>query len=250
VPATSTLPTPVATEPAATSPVATEPTAAEDPRIAPVVTEVLEVLLERDLAEDALAPVTLAELFARIPVPAEDVEAAVHHLATRADATVDATGIGLTAPGRVHARTAVRRHRLVERMLADLVGLEWWKVHHEAARFVGVISADVEAKLSEQLGDPGTCPHGNPIPGSGNQPRHPDAVLLADAPIGPVHVVRITETLEGDDEALQLLQNCGFLPGRDAEIKDRRDGWVEVAGTVHDAAFPHHIAAHTYVAPR
>jgi DtxR family transcriptional regulator, Mn-dependent transcriptional regulator len=216
----------------------------------PTVTEVLEVLLERDLAGADLPPVTLAELRARIPVPADDVEAAVAHLVARADAQPVAGGIELTGPGREHARTAVRRHRLVERMLADLVGLEWWKVHHEAARYHGVISADVEAKLVEQLGDPGTCPHGNPIPGSRHQPQHPDAVLLADAPIGPVHVVRITETLEGDDEALQLLQNCGFLPGRDAEVKDRRDGWVEVAGAAHDAAFPHHIAVHTYVAPR
>jgi DtxR family transcriptional regulator, Mn-dependent transcriptional regulator len=250
VPVTSTVP------PAAEA----EATAADDRAAGPggpVVTEVLEVLLERDLAGPDFAPVTLAELLERIPVPAADVEAAVAHLVARADAQPIAGGIELTAggielteTGREHARTAVRRHRLVERMLADLVGLEWWKVHHEAARYDGVISADVEAKLIEQLGDPGTCPHGNPIPGSRNQPQHPDAVLLAEAPVGPVHVVRITETLEGDDEALQLLQNCGFLPGHDAEIKDRRDGWVEVAGTVHDAAFPHHIAAHTYVAPR
>jgi DtxR family transcriptional regulator, Mn-dependent transcriptional regulator len=229
---------------------AAEQPMADDHGAGPVVTEVLEVLLERDLADGDLPPVTLGELLERIPVSAIDVEAAVAQLLDRRDARPVAAGIELTEGGRDHARTAVRRHRLVERMLADLIGLEWWKVHHEAARYDGVISADVEARLIEQLGDPGTCPHGNPIPGSRNQPRHPDAVLLADAPVGPVHVVRITETLEGDDEALQLLQNCGFLPGRDAEVKDRRDGWVEVAGTVHDAAFPHHIAAHTYVAPR
>jgi DtxR family transcriptional regulator, Mn-dependent transcriptional regulator len=220
-----------------------------DPGPAPasLVTEVREVLLERD--GDGLA-VSLGELCERLPVPAAHVEQTVAALLADGDAEVAGDGLVLSVGGRERARTAVRRHRLVERMLADLVGLDWWKVHHEAERFEGVISADVEAKLIEQLGDPGTCPHGNPIPGSGNAPSHPDAVTLAEAPIGPVHVVRITETLEGDDEALQLLQGCGFLPGRDAEIKDRRDGWVEVAGTVHDAAFPHHIAAHTYVAPR
>jgi DtxR family transcriptional regulator, Mn-dependent transcriptional regulator len=232
-----------------------------------VVTELLEILLEQALAgadrggllssaalgDAALDPATavaLDALAARLPMPAVDVELAVVALVAAGDAVHVDGGVALTASGRERAATAVRRHRLVERMLSDLIGLEWWKVHHEAVRFEGVISADVEAKLIEQLGDPGTCPHGNPIPGSDNQPAHPDAVLLADAPLGPVHVVRITETLEGDDEALQLLQNCGFLPGRDAEIKARKDGWVEVAGTVHDAAFPHHIAAHTYVAPR
>jgi DtxR family transcriptional regulator, Mn-dependent transcriptional regulator len=213
---------------------------------AAVVTEVLEVILECGVA----APVAGVELVARIPVGAAAIEAAVTQLVDAGDATAAPDGVVLTAAGRDRAVAAVRRHRLVERMLSDLIGLEWWKVHHEAARFEGVVSADVEAALVEQLGDPGTCPHGNPIPGSANQPSHPDAVRLADAPIGPVHVVRITETLEGDDEALQLLQNCGFLPGRDAEVKDRRDGWVEVAGTVHDAAFPHHIAVHTFVAPR
>lgn len=211
-----------------------------------VVTEVREVLLERHGA----APVAVGELVERIPVPAEQVHAAVSHLLDAVDAVSEGDGISLTDQGRRRAVAAVRRHRLVERMLADLLGLDWWKVHHEAVRFEGVISADVEAALIQRLGDPGTCPHGNPIPGSRNQPQHPDAVPLADAPVGPVHVVRITETLEGDDEALQLLQGCGFLPGRDAEVKDRREGWVEVAGTIHDAAFPYHIAAHTYVAPR
>jgi hypothetical protein len=239
---------------------------------AAVVTEVLEVLLERHGG----TPVTIAELLDRIPVPAGHVHVAVRQLLGAGDAVAadgdvgdgdvatggdcadavvgpdaaDDAAVILTDDGRRRAVAAVRRHRLVERMLSDLIGLDWWKVHHEAVRFEGVISADVEAALIEQLGDPGTCPHGNPIPGSRNQPAHPDAVPLADAPVGPVHVVRITETLEGDDEALQLLQGCGFLPGRDAEVKDRRDGWVEVAGTIHDAAFPHHIAAHTYVAPR
>ena len=250
MPATSTAPVAPVAPVARALAVASDRPDVDERGLGPVVTEVLEVLLERALADTGLPPVTLPELVERIPVPAPDVEAAVGHLGAMAAVELTTSGIELTPSGREHARTAVRRHRLVERMLADLVGLEWWKVHHEAARFDGVISADVEAKLIEQLGDPGTCPHGNPIPGSHNQPQHPDAVLLADAPVGPVHVVRITETLEGDDEALQLLQNCGFLPGRDAEIKDRRDGWVEVAGTVHDAAFPHHLASHTYVAPR
>lgn len=221
--------------------------AAADPA---VVTEVLEVLLERHL-EPAGAQVTgRDELTARIPVAAGAVTAAVTELRTRGVLAGRDDALALTADGVEIATTAVRRHRLVERMLADLVGLEWWKVHHEAARFDGVISADVEAALIAQLGDPGTCPHGNPIPGSRNHPAHKDAVLLADAPIGPVHVIRVTETIEGDDEALQLLQSCGFLPGRDAELLERRDGWVQVAGTVHDAALPPHLAAHTYVAPR
>jgi DtxR family transcriptional regulator, Mn-dependent transcriptional regulator len=212
-----------------------------------LITEVLEVLLE----QDAFArPVAVAELVERLPVPAEDVDAALRDLLADGTALVAGDGVELSATGRARAQVAVRRHRLTERFLADVLGLEWWKVHHEAARLDGMLSDDLEARVLELLDDPGTCPHGNPIPGSSNQPDHPDAVSLAEAPIGPVHVVRITETLEGDDEALQLLQNCGFVPGRDAEVKERRDGWRLVAGTVRDAALPPHVVAHTYVAPR
>ena len=60
----------------------------------------------------------------------------------------------------------MRRHRLAERLLVDVIGLEWEKVHAEAARWEHAISADVEEKLVLLLGDPATCPHGNPIPGS------------------------------------------------------------------------------------
>jgi DtxR family transcriptional regulator, Mn-dependent transcriptional regulator len=212
-----------------------------------LITEVLEVLLEQDATG---RPVAIEELVERLPVPEQDVDGALRDLLTDGTAQVAGDGVGLTAAGRERAQVAVRRHRLTERFLADVLGLEWWKVHHEAARLDGMLSADLEARVLELLDDPGTCPHGNPIPGSANQPDHPDAVRLADAPLGPVHVVRITETLEGDDEALQLLQNCGFVPGRDAEVKEDRNGWCLVAGTVRDAALPPHVAAHTYVAPR
>ncbi len=212
-----------------------------------LITEVLEVLLEQ---HDAGRPVAVGELVDRLPVPEQDVDAALRELLGDGTARVAGDGVELSEAGRERARVAVRRHRLTERFLADVLGLEWWKVHHEAARLDGMLSDDLEARVLELLDDPGTCPHGNPIPGSANQPDHPDAVTLADAPLGPVHIVRITETLEGDDEALQLLQNCGFVPGRDAEVKERRDGWRLVAGTVRDAALPPHVAAHTYVAPR
>jgi DtxR family transcriptional regulator, Mn-dependent transcriptional regulator len=212
-----------------------------------LLTEVLEVLLEKDELGELVGP---DELATRIPVADADVDVAIARLLADGTAQLAGDGIALSAAGRERAATAVRRHRLTERLLADVIGLEWWKVHHEAERWDGIMSDDVEARLKDLLGDPGTCPHGNPIPGSANQPTHPDAVRLEAAPSGPVLVVRITETLEGDDEALQLLQNCGFMPGRSCEVKEHRDGWVLVAGSVHDAALPSHVAAHTYVAPR
>jgi DtxR family transcriptional regulator, Mn-dependent transcriptional regulator len=212
-----------------------------------VVTEILEVLLELDERGE---PIGGEHLAARIPVASRDIDAAIRRLLDAGTARVVGDALALTETGREVAFSAVRRHRLTERLLADVIGLEWWKVHHEAERWEGVLSDDVEERLLDLLGDPGTCPHGNPIPGSVNRPSQADAVVLSEAPVGPVHIVRITETLEGDDEALQLLQNCGFVPGRDAELQRHADGWVLVAGSVHDAALPPHVAAHTYVAPR
>lgn len=211
-------------------------------------TEVLEILLEHHLAGTMASEVEVAE---RLPVDDDEVAVALDRLEAAGTARREDDGtVALTEAGIEPATTAVRRHRLTERLLADVIGLEWWKVHHEAERWEGVVSADVEAKLIELLGDPGTCPHGNPIPGSRNAPYHPDAVVLAEAPIGPVQVLRITETLEGDDEALQVLQSCGFVPGKDCEVQRVERGWVQVAGAHHDAALPPHVAAHTYVAPR
>jgi DtxR family transcriptional regulator, Mn-dependent transcriptional regulator len=213
----------------------------------PLTTEILEVLLEQDLLG---RPVGAPELAERLPVPATEVDRALARLLAEGTALPAGDGVALSEEGRRRATVAVRRHRLTERMLSDLLGLEWWKVHHEAARFEGVVSDDVEERIVDLLEDPGTCPHGNPIPGSANQPSHPDATTLDAAPIGPVLVVRTTETLEGDDEALQLLQNCGVVPGRLVEVQEHRDGWVLVAGSVRDAALPPHVAAHTHVAPR
>ena len=108
----------------------------------------------------------------------------------------------------------MRRHRLAERLLVDVIGLEWEKVHREADRWEHAISADVEEKLVELLGDPATCPHGNPIPGSERtrSTRSPH-VALADAEPGPVVVVRISEKIELDDDALRLLARRAADPG-------------------------------------
>src|SRR6266481_9014940 len=102
----------------------------------------------------------------------------------------------LTDKGRRLATTVVRRHRLAERLLVDVIGLEWEKVHREADRWEHAISADVEAKLVTLLGDPATCPHGNPIPGSAHKVEGPASTLLTQT--GPGHVVvrRISEKVE------------------------------------------------------
>jgi DtxR family transcriptional regulator, Mn-dependent transcriptional regulator len=132
--------------------------------------------------------------------------------------------VELTPSGSALAEKVVRKHRLAERLLVDVIGLEWYKVHREAGRWEHVISDDVEARLVDLLGDPATCPHGNPIPGSHHHgtPRH--QVVLADAELGDaVRLERISEEVEFDIEALARLDRCGFIPGSSGVVKDRTD---------------------------
>ena len=145
---------------------------------------------------------------------------------------------------------AERRHALTERLLFDVIGLQWSKVHEEADRLDAVISDEVAELVAQKLGDPGTCAHGNPIPGSHNVPDQSRAVRLADAPVGPVQVVRIEEDLEGDRAALELLESCGAIPGRSAEVLAHVSDGVQLAGSRTDADVPPHVARGTWVLPR
>lgn len=212
-----------------------------------LATEVLEVLIENDEARLATSRDDLEQ---RLPDPAEDITAAVGTLVAAGIATIRDRLVQLTDDGRERAIRRVRRHRLTARLLSDVIGIPWWKVHGMTADWEALVDDEVEQRIVDLLGDPGTCPHGNPIPGSANQPYYPDAMLLDDAPVGPCRIVRVTQTLVDDDEALQLLELSGFLPGTEGEIKSRRDGWVEVAGTVRDAALSPQMARHVVVAPR
>jgi DtxR family Mn-dependent transcriptional regulator len=153
----------------------------------------------------------------------------------------------LTAKGRSLATTVVRRHRLAERLLVDVIGLEWEKVHREADRWEHAISTDVEEKLVLLLGDPATCPHGNPIPGSKNAGRAHVTMTLSQAPTGPITVRRVSERLETDDEGLRLISAARLLPGCEATVIDSRDGAVTVKTETGEHLIPRKVADHLHV---
>ncbi|HEY1737204.1 MAG TPA: metal-dependent transcriptional regulator [Acidimicrobiia bacterium] len=124
--------------------------------------EYLENILE---IEEEGTRVMRARLVERLGLSAAAVSETVGRLADNGYVELaDDRTLSLTSKGRVLATTVVRRHRLAERLLVDVIGLEWEKVHAEADRWEHAISADVEEKLVLLLGDPATCPHGNPIP--------------------------------------------------------------------------------------
>jgi DtxR family Mn-dependent transcriptional regulator len=122
-----------------------------------------------------------------------------------------------TAEGSVLAERVVRRHRLAERFLTDILGLSWAEAHGEAGKWEHVISEPVEAALVRVLGGPTTCPHGNPIPGSDYSP--PDAVTLDRLDVGIGFTVsRIPEELEFTPGLLEFLERSSLQPGRSGVV--------------------------------
>jgi DtxR family transcriptional regulator, Mn-dependent transcriptional regulator len=187
--------------------------------------EYLETILE--LEEEGTRTLR-ARLVERLGVSAPAVSETVNRLslAGYTELREDHT-IKLTPKGRRLATTIVRRHRLAERLLVDVIGLEWEKVHREADRWEHAISADVEEKLVELLGDPMTCPHGNPIPGTKRKAEPVAVVRLLDSEPGRVTVTRISEKLELDDESLRLVARARLIPGATATVVERRaDGMI------------------------
>lgn len=171
------------------------------------------------LEEEGLTAIQ-ARLAERVGHSAPTVSEMVHRLKDAGDIEIDGRALRLTEQGRRFATSVVRKHRLAERLLTDVVGLPWHKVHAEADRWEHVISDDVEERLVHILGNPATCPHGNPVPGSG-RPIDP-VVPLADARTGDrVQLRRVSEQVELDHEALVYLDDHGFIPGKEGRIAAR-----------------------------
>lgn len=142
-----------------------------------------------------------------------------------------------TAKGRQVATRVMRKHRLAERLLTDVVGLEWELVHTEACRWEHVISEDVERRLVHVLKHPTESPYGDPIPGLNELGEHiaveafmdgvePLEKVLADAnrePV-PIHIRRISEPVQTDPELLAQLRIAGIMPGHDATVTAQPGG--------------------------
>jgi DtxR family Mn-dependent transcriptional regulator len=208
--------------------------------------EYLETILA--IEEEGVPPIR-ARLVERLGVSAPAVSETVNRLVTLGYTELrDDRTIRLTEKGRRLATTVVRRHRLAERLLTDVIGLEWEKVHREAARWEHAISADVEEKLVELLGDPVTCPHGNPIPGSRHKGTVTATVQLAKADPGRVTIARISEKLELNDAGLSLLARARLIPGASATILERKNGEVRVKTAAGEHTVPADVAEQMYVA--
>ena len=125
--------------------------------------------------------------------------------------------VSLTEAGREAAARIVRRHRIAERWLTDVIELDWLRADEEASRLEHALSDDVADRLHRLIGEPATCPHGNPIPGvPGTRP--PERALATLEPGARSHVRRISEVAEHETpELLRFLADHGFGLGVEVE---------------------------------
>jgi DtxR family transcriptional regulator, Mn-dependent transcriptional regulator len=160
----------------------------------------------------------------------------------------------LTDKGRGLAVAVMRKHRLAERLLVDVIGLPWEEVHAEACRWEHVMSEDVERRLVRVLDNPTTSPFGNPIPGlaelglasSGSGADQINLVRLTELPAGmPVAVVvrQLTEHVQGDVELIGRLKDAGVVPNARVTVEANDRGGVMIVIPGHEQVeLPHHMA--------
>ena len=191
----------------------------------PAFEEYCECIFE--LHEDDL-DVIQARIAERLQVSRASVSQMIEKMSKAGLVVAESSRITLTIEGQNLAQQVVRRHRLAERFLTDILGLSWADAHQEAGKWEHVISDEVEVAMNRVLGAPTTCPHGNPIPGSSYIAT--DAVPLSQLASGTKFTVsRIPEELEFTPGLLDFLQQSSILPGRHGEIREtNHDGTMSV----------------------
>ncbi len=190
----------------------------------PAFEEYCECIYE--LAEDNLE-VIQARIAERLKVSRPSVSEMIKRLTEEGLCQVAGGNITLTAKGEELAQRVVRRHRIAERFMTDILGLSWALAHREAGRWEHVMSDEVEEAMSRKLGNPTTCPHGNPIPGSGY--TAPDAVSLASVNVGQSFTVsRIPEELEFSPGMLEFLEKTNLMPGMSGQVRTADDNAMTV----------------------
>jgi DtxR family transcriptional regulator, Mn-dependent transcriptional regulator len=201
-----------------------------------------------ELEEEGITPIR-ARLVERLGLSAPAVSENVARL--EADGLLHIASdrtLELTPQGRGLAVSVMRKHRLAERLLTDVIGLDWEQVHTEACKWEHVISDAVEERLIELLASPHTCPHGNPIPGLSATDRPLELVTMAEAAKagGGAVLRRISERLQGDINAMRFLRKHHLRPGATLALRLEDGGVVaEIEGEA--VAIADDTAEHLYV---
>ena len=218
-------------------------------RVNPTDEEYLQTYLE--LLEDGIRPIG-ARLAERLGISAAAVSEGMHRLIQRGYAVEQDRIFSLTATGEDAGRTVIRRHRLAECFLVNILGLRWERAHLEAARWEHALSEDVEQRIIAMLDDPAVCPHGNPIPGSKRARPPEESEPLAESRPARMRLVRISELAQSDEATIAFLAETGLLPGAVLEVLDGvvpPTPGISVRGDKGDCTVPPSMAALLWVKP-
>ncbi|MGB7547968.1 MAG: metal-dependent transcriptional regulator [Terracidiphilus sp.] len=175
----------------------------------------LKAILEAEAEGHQVIPATLAH-WLEVSPPA--VTMALKRLKRDGYVEVGSDGIvRLTEAGRETAYRTALRHHLIERMLSEIFGMEWYEIHEEAERLEHAVSPAFEAKLKEKLGESGACPHGNfVLPESPAQRKGRGELPLSEAAEGARYTV--ISLHERDPKLLLFLHHMGIGPGKSLRV--------------------------------
>jgi DtxR family Mn-dependent transcriptional regulator len=164
-----------------------------------------------------------ARIGERLGLAPATVSEGVHRLVAEGFVIISgARDIELTDVGRLLAETLVRRHRLAERMLTDILAIPWHLCHHQAEDWEKVMTPEVEEAILARLEGEPTCPHGNPIPGAVSAIPWSDLKAVADMrPTETARLTRLLEDIELDSDVLRYLEEHELMPGNDLTLLDR-----------------------------
>lgn len=163
--------------------------------------------------------------------------------------------LALTDTGRSHAVSVMRKHRLAELLLVNVIGMPYEEAHDEACRWEHVMSEDVEKRVYELLNRPTRSPYGNPIPGleefgqSEPEPLDLERNLSFPGLTGPVIVRRICESVQTDADVLRQLHAAGVDPGATVTVAQERDG-VTIDRKGEQVRLPREVASRVFVSAR
>jgi DtxR family Mn-dependent transcriptional regulator len=174
--------------------------------------------------EEARLPMTAANIARAMQVSAPTVSEMVGRLVDDGYvARAEDKSLSFTDQGRAEAKAIVRRHRLIERFLTDVLGVPWDEVHEEAERLEHAMSPVLEERMLAAIGDATTCPHGHPIV----EGEREQGVLLADVqPGASVLILRFENEAE---EILHYLKSTGIYPGLEGTLAESGDAEVVVS---------------------
>ena len=197
----------------------------------PALKEYLEAVYE---LEEEGQRVLQARIGERLGLAPATVSEAVKRLVTEKYVTMAGRTIELTADGRVIAEALVRRHRLAERMLVDILGIPWHLCHEQAEDWEKVMTPEVEEAILSKLSGEPSCPHGNPIPGTDSSVPWSDLKSVAAMEPGDSgRLTRLLEDVELDHDVLKFLEDHRLMPGHDltlVEIAPDKTRTLEVEG--------------------